>query len=268
MKDIVANRQKIALRKKLKVGSALLRENGILWTLYLVAYYAASSAADMAFRRMHERALKFGLPGMSSPTSNRTIWDRWNWEHGGNEWTLSEEWKDSFQRCVLHKYMPVGKNVLEIGPGAGRWTELLQPIAASLVGVDISEKCVELCREKFGRAGNTRFISTTGNTLSGVEDRSVDAIWSFDVFVHINTSEAAGYVWEFRRVLRPGGVGVVHHGKQPEIGGWRSDLTAEKFKALLEGQGLIVVEQFQSWEDNGKTMPVGRYEDFVTVFRN
>jgi hypothetical protein len=45
-------------------------------------------------------------------------------------------------------------------------------------------------------------------------------------------------------------------------------LTAEKFKELLQGQGFTVVEQFESWQEGAKTMPVGLYEDVVTVFRN
>ena len=42
---------------------------------------------------------------------------------------------------------------------------------------------------------------------------------------------------------------------------------AEKFKELLQAQGLTVVDQFETWDDAGKTFPVGRYEDVATVFR-
>jgi ubiquinone/menaquinone biosynthesis C-methylase UbiE len=266
MKDIVVNRQKIGLGKKLKLGLLVLRENGLLWTLYLGIYYTCSTVAEVAFRRLHERARKLGLPGTSSAKLNREIWNNWDWEGRGDEWTLSPEWKESLVRQVLRKHIPAGKDILEIGPGAGRWTEFLQPMAASLIGVDISQKCVDLCREKFGSAGNAKFLVTQGNNLAGVEDRSVDAIWSFDVFVHIDTQDVAGYVREFRRVLRPGGVGVVHHGKGQVHGGWRSNLTPEKFKELLQAQGFTVDEQFESWEDAGKSLPVGRYEDIVTVF--
>src|SRR2546421_4520070 len=265
MKDIVVNRQKIGLSHKLRLGLLVLRENGVLWTLYLGFYYAGSSLAEVAFRRMHDRARKLGLPGTSSATLNREIWNHWDWEGRGDEWTLSPEWKESLVRLVLRKYIPTGKTVLEIGPGAGRWTEFLLPMSASLIGVDISQKCVDLCREKFRAGGNAKFLVTPGNSLEGAADQSVDAIWSFDVFVHIDIQDVAGYVREFRRVLRPGGVGVVHHGKGPGHGGWRSNLTAQKFKELLQAQGLNVVDQFETWDDAGKTFPVGRYEDEATA---
>lgn len=266
MKDIVSNRRKIGLSRKLKLGWLVLRENGLLWTTYLGAYYIASSIAEAAFKRMHNRALKLGLPGTSSAKLNREIWNHWDWQAKGDEWTLSAEWKESLVRCVLRKYIPSGKNVLEIGPGAGRWTEFLQPMSASLIGVDISQKCVDLCREKFASAKNVKFFTTEGNNLAGVSDQSIDAIWSFDVFVHIDSGDAEGYVREFRRVLRPGSVGVVHHGKVQVEGGWRSNLTAEKFRQMLRANGFTVLEQFESWQDGGKTMPAGRYEDVVTVF--
>jgi ubiquinone/menaquinone biosynthesis C-methylase UbiE len=268
MRDIVANRQRISLGRKIKLALLALRENGLLWTAYLGTYYLSSSLAEAAFGRMHTRARKLGLPGTSSANMNREIWGSWDWQEHGEEWALSAEWKDSLVRHVLRKYMPAGKNVLEIGPGAGRWTEFLQPMAAHLIGVDISQKCVDICRERFGRAGNAKFMTTEGNNLRGIDDQSVDAIWSFDVFVHINTEDAAGYVSEFRSVLRPGGVGVVHHAKHPTHGGWRSNLTADKFRQLLIDAGFSVAEQFQNWNDNGKLVPAGFYEDVVTVFRS
>ena len=73
---------------------------------------------------------------------------------------ISPEWKESLVRQVLRKDIPAGKAVLEIGPGAGRWTEFLQPMSASVVGVDISQKCVDLSRDKFRNASNVKFLVT------------------------------------------------------------------------------------------------------------
>src|SRR5947209_6264611 len=138
MKDIVANRQRIGLGKKIKQGMIVLRENGLIWTSYLGVYYLGSSLAEAFYNRMHARARRLGLPGTSSASMNREVWNSWDWKAGGEEWTLSPEWKDSLVRNVLRKYIPAGKDVLEIGPGAGRWTEFLAPMSSSLVGVDIS----------------------------------------------------------------------------------------------------------------------------------
>jgi ubiquinone/menaquinone biosynthesis C-methylase UbiE len=267
MKDIVENRKRLHLGHKIRLGFLVLRENGILWTVWLGTYYAASSLAEFAFRRMSVLAQSRPLSGISSTTINREIWNNWDWQARGDEWTLSAEWKDSLVRQVLRRHIPAGKCVCEIGPGAGRWTEHLQLLAARLVGVDISQKCVDLCRKKFRACNNTEFLVTQGNRLTGVADHSIDAIWSFDVFVHINADDVDEYVREFARVMRPGGVGVVHHAKKSVHGGWRSNLTAEAFRCMLEKQGFKVEEQMENWRDGDRTWQVGRYEDVVTVFR-
>jgi ubiquinone/menaquinone biosynthesis C-methylase UbiE len=182
----------------------------------------SSSIAEAAFARLQHAKRTRSLPGTSSTAMNRAIWNHWDWTAGG------EEWKESLVRCVLRRYIPSGVNVLEIGPSAGRWTEILQKDAVHLTSVDISETCVNLCREKFREAHNCTFLVTQGSDVAGVADQSIDAIWSFDVFVHINQAEVTNYVKEFRRVLRPGGSGVIHHGKFAGAeGGWRSDLTTE-----------------------------------------
>lgn len=267
MKDLVENRSRISSQQKARLFWLSLKENGILWTGMLATYYVTSAIAEKSFDRLQKAKREKGLPGTSSATMNREIWNHWDWSAGGEEWTLSEAWKESLLRCVLHRNISAGVHVLEIGPGAGRWTEALLQKAAHLTSVDISEACVNLCREKFKNAANATFLVTQGNELSGVADQSVDALWSFDVFVHINQADVAKYVQEFHRVLRPGAIGVIHHGKfAGKHGGWRSDLTAESFTRMLQEAGFCVQEQFETWQDGETSYPVGLYEDVLTVF--
>lgn len=267
MKDLVENRSKITSKQKVRLFYLSLRENGVLWTGMLATYYLTSAVAEKTFSHLQTVKREKGLPGTSSATMNREIWNSWDWSAGGEEWTLSEEWKDSLIRTVLRRYIPFGMNVLEIGPGGGRWTQELLKDAAHLTSVDISEKCIALCREKFKDAQNATFLVTQGSDVSGVPDQSIDALWSFDVFVHINQAEVANYVKDFRRVMHPGSIGVIHHGKfAGKHGGWRSDLTAEAFGGILQEEGFCVREQFESWQDGEKSYPVGLYEDVVTVF--
>ena len=46
-----------------------------------------------------------------------------------------------------------------------------------------------------------------GSDLAGVASGSIDAVWSFDVFVHVNRAEFKAYAAEIARVLRQGGEG-------------------------------------------------------------
>ncbi len=107
----------------------------------------------------------------------------------------------------------------------------------------------------------------SGADLSGVETGSTDAIWSFDVFVHINKPQFEAYTKEFARVLKPGGRGVVHHGAVGgATGGWRSDVTTGDVERFLSAAGLRVKEQLSSWWDADTEVKAGLYGDVVTVF--
>ena len=81
---------------------------------------------------------KHNLPGFNTASTAQDIWDLLPWEkEKGEEWTESGQWKQSLIDDVMLKYIKPGLKVLEIGPGAGRWTEILQPVAAKLIAVDV-----------------------------------------------------------------------------------------------------------------------------------
>jgi ubiquinone/menaquinone biosynthesis C-methylase UbiE len=115
--------------------------------------------------------------------------------------------------------------------------------------VDVSERALELTRERLGPNGDTEYVRSSGSTLPGVPDGSVDAIWSFDVFVHIAPRDVAGYLGEVARVLRPGGTAVIHHSGERDPRFWRSPMTAALFATLAREQGLEVQRQFSTWGD-------------------
>lgn len=268
MKDIVENRRRIPLEKKLSIAAIMLRENGVIWCASFATYYAASTLAQQAFALMDRQRRLYAVPGMNSRALNKAIWESWDWNAGGEEWTPSEPWKKAIIEYVLHGFMPKGGRVLEIGPGAGRWTGELIQRADALMGVDISASCVEVCTEKFGSTGKATFMVGSGHDLSGIETASVDALWSFDVFVHINQAEVERYADEFNRVFKPGAIGIIHHGSVGGArGGWRSNLTHEAMLDLLKKRGFDIVESFKEFTHEGTTHQTGLYEDVITVFR-
>jgi ubiquinone/menaquinone biosynthesis C-methylase UbiE len=268
MKDLVDNRKHISPLRKLRLGFEVLRQNGVIWTSTLGIYYVTSAVAERAFAFMDERRKKRNLPGLNSASLNKLIWESWDWNDAGEEWTPSSEWKESVLSTVLRKNMPQDGAILEVGPGGGRWTEYLLEIGNEVTAVDISEECLRVCRERFADQEHIQFVLTPGNELPGVKDASIDAIWSFDVFVHINREEVKGYASEFFRVLRPGGIGVLHHGTVGgQSGGWRSNMTAGGMIETLKEAGLEVTEQFTEWTEDGRDYQAGLYEDAITVFR-
>jgi len=272
IKDLLENRVKIRPVKKLELAMRVMRENGLLWTFLVGAYYILSNVsetlAERAFVASDAVRKRRGLPGVNSTTTNRFIWDNWDWSDQGEEWTLSPDWKRSVVRTILDPNIHIGGFVLEIEPGAGRWSVELQKRAAKLLGIDISETSVQECRRRFASCANVEFRLGSGSDLEGVPDASIDAIWSFDVFVHINRTEFLSYAKEFTRVLKVGGVGIIQHGScGGSKGGWRSDICRDDASEALRSYGAEIVDQLFSWQDEGRDFLAGLYGDVITIFR-
>ncbi len=151
---------------------------------------------------------------MPSLRENLTTWTAHDWSHGGDEW--SRVWGGSsalWWGCLyprLAACLPAA-TLLEIAPGAGRFTQFLAPWTERLILVDLTPRCIELCRERFRSFGHTEFHVNDGSSLPMVADSSVDFAFSFDSLVHADSHAVTGYVREFARVLRPGGRAFLHH---------------------------------------------------------
>jgi SAM-dependent methyltransferase len=265
MKDIVENRQKMSLAPKIRLAWISLRTNGPLWFIFIYIYYLGSALAHFGFKHADLVRKKNNLPGMNSLSANKLIWENWNWRDGGDEWTLSPEWKTSVVKTFIDPYYVNCGTLLEIGPGAGRWTEYLIAKAGKLIGVDISETCVAECRNRFPSA---EFEVGNGKDIAMIPSGTVDAIWSFDVFVHINGAEFSSYIEEFRRVLKPAGLAIIHHGSVGgSNGGWRSNVTDAMVREYMAANGFDIAEQVHSWLDQGTKYSAGLYADTITIAR-
>lgn len=273
-----------AVRHASIVGTSTLSINHVI--LRITAKYGTSAmitrrvvrrlswAVQDELLTLEQRRRRLGLAHRSwrSPTDHRRYWSAYDWRGRGDEWNASPEWKSALIDEVLAKWIPEGVSVLEIGPGAGRWSEALSARASALVLTDVSELPLELCRERFAGDGRVRYLLSSGCDLPGVEDGSIDAVWSFDVFVHIAPLDQAGYLKEIARVLAPGGLAVIHHsdgqnrGQLPSRAGWRSPMSRGLFGALAAECGLRLESQFDSWGSDGR-YDLGAYGDVITVCR-
>ena len=208
----------------------------------------------------------------NSVSENRQRWNEWDWSRAGEEWNASPEWKRALIDDVLARWIPQDSVVLEIGPGAGRWSEPLLERASRLIVVDVSERPLELCRARFQAADNIEFVLSSGSDIPLIADASVDAVWSFDVFVHIAPADQANYLREIARVLTPGGVAVLHHadgrnrGLAPSRRGWRAPMSRGLFASLAHRSGLLVERQIDSWGADGQ-YDLSGHGDAITVCR-
>lgn len=257
----------------LSVLKKMIAINGYQWTFYVLVYVIIRKCKNdcripYLDHRIKYLEKKYNLQGMNSLEINYTIWESWNWKkNGGEEWTKSEDWKQSLIDEVMMKYVQNLQTILEIGPGSGKWTETLQTIAKNLTLVDISNQCIEICKQRFSHCNNITYHVTEGSSLIFLPDNSIDFIWSFDVFVHIAPEDIKNYIREFRRVLRQNGIAIIHHADEKGMfGGWRSSMTKELFSDMLKTNNLILINQFDSW-GNENQYDVKLYHDIISIFK-
>jgi ubiquinone/menaquinone biosynthesis C-methylase UbiE len=154
---------------------------------------------------------------------------------------------------------------LEVGPGAGRWTDSLEKIADRLILTDITERCIEMCRERFSGSEHIEYHVNDGATLPFIPSNSLDAVFSFDVFVHVAPRETRSYLLEFARCLKPGGIALIHHPNVNLGEGWRSGVTTALFDEMLAEAGLRLERRFDSWGPDNQ-YSVRNMGDQITVF--
>ena len=176
---------------------------------------------------------------------NVAWWNGHDWSSYGEEWTPSAAWKTAVVERFLRPYL-TGGAVLEIGPGGGRWTAVIQTLARQVYVLDVARRPLEVCRERFKANTNIQYILGDGCSIP-LGNASVDGIWSYDVFVHISPVDARSYVRDFARVLRPGAYAVIHHpgsaSTTERVREHRSDLTDQLVRDFAIKAGLDVVAQ-------------------------
>jgi SAM-dependent methyltransferase len=241
------------------------------------------------------------LPHENTIAENRRIWDEeYDWSEDGEEWSGQARyagvdysaWKHSLVEALIEPYAR-DADVLEIGCGHGRWSAEILAVCRTLTLSDLGESCIEFCRRRFAEADNVRYEVSDGVTLPSDLDESIDFVWSFDAFVHMEHSVIAAYMREIGRVLRPGGHAVVHHGNRRHAtlslawlvrfgnpgrlvyrgismglderhDGWRANVSARQVAEAAEAAGLVVERQINEW---GEGFGVPRFRDRITVAR-
>jgi len=151
---------------------------------------------------------------MPNPAENRAQWSGYDWSQGGDDWSFG--WGSSrvlwFGTILprVHFLLPAG-HLLEIAPGYGRVTAFLLEHCRTYTGVDVTERCVAACRERFAGREGARFELNDGASLAAVADASVDAAVSWDSLVHVDPETMEAYVRGLAQKLRPGARAFLHH---------------------------------------------------------
>jgi SAM-dependent methyltransferase len=214
--------------------------------------------------RVNENLTLLRIDGQAEETmptieENLDRWHTYDWSDKGDEW--SEVWGGTHNLWNgsllprIEEHLPVG-TILEIAPGFGRFTRYLKDRCEHLIAVDLTERCINACKERFSGETHITYQVNDGKSLPGVEDDSIDFVFSFDSLVHVEHEVIEGYLREMGRVLKPDGVGFFHHSNigafiDPSTGEltienrhWRgTSVSAKRFRETGARFGISCVKQ-------------------------
>jgi hypothetical protein len=194
---------------------------------------------------------------------NRVTWsDPRQWLDGGDSW--SEGWggpRPQWYGAIfprIARWLPA-KRLLEIAPGAGRWTKFLLGHTSEYYGVDSSPICVEQCRKQFCGFNKAHFIQNDGQSLEGIPDNSIDFIFSFDSLVHVELDVVGGYCEQINRKLSHCGVAFLHHSNAlmgvdnvevlyPQRGRATSVSSAAIKETIEKTGGRVLIQEEVNWQ--------------------
>ena len=154
----------------------------------------------------------------------REFYDRTDYFEGKGEHL--QRLDGSFQRYRISKVLQIhrpgqGDRVLDLGCGWGTFSFALAQEVGEVVGIDFSEKSIEICRNRLeeSRFDNLSFHCVDAGA-TGLEPDSFDAAIAADLFEHLYPDDTFRVIDESHRLLKSGGHLVVwtpHRGHLLEI---------------------------------------------------
>jgi ubiquinone/menaquinone biosynthesis C-methylase UbiE len=89
-------------------------------------------------------------------------------------------------------YIDFDHTAVEIGPGGGRWTRYLLGFRY-IYAVDYHQELLDELQKNF-KTPNLRIIKNSGTNFPDIPDNSVDFVFSFGVFVHLELDIIRDYL--------------------------------------------------------------------------
>ena len=114
------------------------------------------------------------------------------------------------QRIISLCSLTSRDRVLDLGCGPGKIAYWIAPKVHSLTGIDVSNVMLEHATKRCHGISNAQFKQNSGSDLSQIGDASIDVVYSFACFIHLPIDIQQAYEKEVLRVLRSGGLALIH----------------------------------------------------------
>ena len=143
------------------------------------------------------------------PPAFRSLYDTWYQDHAG----VRSEWFRQTLLWRIEKVRPLkGLRILDFGCGTGSSTEVFSEAGATVVGVDPSEKSLDVAMQRLtdlnlseqARFYKIPYFTSSGETLS-FKENNFDMVTLIGVLEHMKPGERIQCVGEINRLLKEGG---------------------------------------------------------------
>jgi SAM-dependent methyltransferase len=145
----------------------------------------------------------------------------------------------------LLPYLSPNTTVVEIGPGGGRWTRYMLSVRR-LYAVDYHQELLDDLKSSFNRA-NITFVKNHGDDFPGIPEQSIDFLFSFGTFVHLDLDIIDRYLCNMKPLLKPTANVVIQYSDKTKplcVGADSfSDNDPDKMRNLVERHGYSVLEE-------------------------
>ncbi len=169
-------------------------------------------------------------------------------EFYGDHWGLPEN--KGHLRVLIEKYLLpyVDKNqtALEIGSGGGRWTHYLSEFGKCIAS-DINPKMISLLKNRFKDNNNMEYVLSNGTDYPGVAPKSVDFVFSYGVFVHIDPLEIFYILKNIKPLLKPGAKLAIQFSDQNTEAAQKNEgfsrNNPDLMRAMVEYNGFKIIRE-------------------------
>ena len=131
----------------------------------------------------------------------------------GNRWSIDEFLQTGRDEiAALIAYLDergltgARRHALDFGCGAGRLTHALAAYFERVTGLDIAPSMIDIARRLHAGLPGVDFRVNASDKLDSIDSASIDLVYTRLVLQHMAPRYIRGYLAEFVRVLRPGGI--------------------------------------------------------------
>lgn len=176
----------------------------------------------------------------------------------GLEWGDPDVWTplQFIRERFVAPFINPDQTAVDIGCGGGRWTRYLLGFKV-VYAVDYYEPLLSEFRKSFRRHKHVVPVKNNGTDFPGIEPHSVDYIFSFGCFGHINRVLIDSYLGHIKEILKPGGNVIIHYSDKNKLMAQDpafSDNNPELMRGLVLSHDFKIVQEDTTTMWNGSVI--------------